>query len=664
MSLWRGQHSSIATAPLFGASVALALAAVPLLDRVAPWAVAIFAAALLLRVLVNLRHLRLPSLPVKLLLLALGLGGIALTYGGFIGIEPALGVLLILLSLKLLETNTVRDFQVLALLGWFLCLCGLFFSQELSRWLYLSAVALLLGASLVRFHQAPERGSFRRSLWLAGKLLVQALPIVALLFLFFPRSHANYLLQLGRTTTGVTGMTDRLEPGSFATLTQSNKIAFFARFPDRNVPALPQLYWRGGVLWRGDGLTWVRDVPTTRERLTGQLEGAPIRQNIVLQPHGGRWLFGLDRPAPVEVRDATYEAGGYFQSQRTVTSPLRYAVTSRPENRETTLLPEHRFKATRKPASISPDVQQLVDLWRASATSDRDVIDVALRFFRREKFSYSLEPQTYGEDALTEFLFERRSGFCEHYAAAFATLMRIAGIPARIVIGYHGGDVDPRGKVVIVRQLDAHAWAEVWIKGEGWQRVDPTAVIAPDRISSGSQSFLDSRELADAAGAGAVSAGATGLREILRDVRRVWDNLSYQWDLRILNYDDEAQEGFMRFIELGDPRPSVLVVWLMLAVLVVFALIAFWVGRPRRAPADPVVRDWRRFCHALAGAGIAREPWEGPQHFSERAALALPRRAAAIREAAGHYMAARYGQKRGAGEAFRRAVRTFRMAKG
>ncbi len=654
---WRhGQYSTLETGPLTGVCVALVLATIPLLDRMAPWAVAVFAVAILLRLIVNRRHLRLPSVPLKIAMLAIGLGGIAISFGGFFGIEPGLGVLLVLLSLKLLETNTVRDFQVLVLFGWFLCLCGLFFSQELSRWLYAGFIALLLAASLIRFHHAPRGSSVARPIGLALKMLAQALPIVLLLFVFFPRSRGDFRFQFNRSVNGVTGMSDQLSPGSFASLTRNENRAFRADFPDGNVPPLSQLYWRGAVLWRGDGMIWARgSAGMLVERSAGQLTGAPVRQSIILDPHGGRWLFALDRPA-VAARDSEFQAGGFLQSVRPIVAPLRYTVVSRPDNHEVGLMPDQRLEGLGKPRVISAQVQGLVDSWRANAAPDRAVVDSALQYFRKENFVYSLAPNTYGADALTEFLFQRRSGFCEHYAAAFASLMRIAGIPSRVVIGYHGGEFNRMGNYVLVRQLDAHAWAEVWLKGEGWMRVDPTNVIAPDRISSGFESFLESRALAENSG-GQTSTGAAGFRELLHEARLAWENVKYQWDLRVVNYDEDAQQTLFNLAGLGDFAPPVIVLWTAIGALLVFGILAAWLGRPRREQLDPLVKDYRKFCRMLAAAGVVREPWEGAQQFADRAARRFPGQADAIRGAAELYIAARYGRAPESAAPFKKAVR-------
>ena len=658
MSLWRGQSSNIATPPLASVSVALVLAVWPLLDRVAPWAVAVFVSALALRLMVNFQQLRLPSLPLKMVLLAVGVGGVALSYGGLTGVEPGLGVLLILLSLKLLETNTVRDFQVLVLLGWFLCLCGLFFSQDLTTWIYLSGVGALLAASLIRFHSAPSCGGLFRSLGVALKMVVQALPIVLLLFLFFPRTQGGFRLQFNRSLNAVTGMSDQLSPGSFARLTQNENLAFRAEFLEGKLPSLSQLYWRGAVFWRGDGLTWMRG--RTDLGIDGSirpLEGPAIRQKISLMPHGGSWLFALDRPAK-EVRDSAFDAGGCLQSIRPIVARQVYEVISRPENRETTLARSDQNEALQLPKVVAPRVKALVDSWRSASVSDHEVIESALRYFRKEKFTYSLAPQTYGADALAEFLFDRRTGFCEHYAAAFATLMRLAGIPSRVVAGYHGGEVG-LGNYLIVKQLDAHAWTEVWVKGEGWLRIDPTMVIAPDRITSGSESFLESQALADSLANGGTSLGVAGLRDLLREARLVWDNLKYQWDLRVLSYDEDSQHNVLTLVGLDSMAPSTIIVWLIIGILLLCGLLGLALGRSRRVKPEPLQRDYQRFCRILAVAGVRRESWEGPQHFSERAAVALPQHATAIRKAAASYIAARYARQSAAASSFQRAVRAL-----
>ncbi len=269
-----------------------------------------------------------------------------------------------------------------------------------------------------------------------------------------------------------------------------------------------------------------------------------------------------------------------------------------------------------------------------------------------------MKPGAYDDSrALDEFLFERRQGWCEHYAAAFATLMRIAGIPSRIVIGYHGGEFNSLGKYVIVRQADAHAWCEVWLKDVGWLRVDPTDMIAPDRITSTLSSYLEarrpSRRIASAAQR---SLAATGWREIQHEMQLAWDSVNYQWDLRVLNFDEEAQRSFLFSLGLGTTTWTEIFVWILVVVALFVALLGLWLRRPRGA-VDKIGRGYARFCSALARAGLARQPWEGPQTFGTRAAEHFPEQAAHIARVSDLYIKLRYGAGAANPQPFLEAVR-------
>jgi transglutaminase-like putative cysteine protease len=657
MNLFRQSRysSNVATLPLIGMVLALVAAIIPLAEKIAGWVLLGFLGACIARVLLNRPGARLPSVPVKLLLFAGSVGGVALSYGSPVGIEPGFSILVALVGLKLIEANGPRDFHVLAMLGFFLALCDLFFSQDLIRWLYIGAIVLLVLATLVRFHRGAA-SRYSSSAWFAVKLIVQSIPIAALLFLFFPRVYGGFRFQFSQSLMNIGGMSDRLSPGSVSSMALNNAVVFRADFPDGNIPPISAMYWRGGVLWRGDGLTWVPVLFFLRnEYHAGPMSGAPIRQRISLQPHGGRWLFALDRP--VELRGANYLPGGVLQSKRTILSRFRYEVLSRPNDRETTLPRDQREAALQLPAYIDPRVKALVESWKAGNARPEQIIDAATLYFHREHFVYTLQPGGYNDrDGLGEFLFERRQGFCEHYAAAFATLMRVAGIPSRIVIGYHGGEFNSLGQYVIVRQSDAHAWCEVWLKDSGWERVDPTDVIAPDRISSSLASYLESHAPQNDAGAADRSLAATGWREIRHDFQLAWDSVNYQWDLHILNFDEEAQTNFLMSLGLGSLSWTDILFWVLIVTALFVAMLSYFLRRTRE-PVDKVAKGYAGFCHALARAGLPREPWEGAQHFAARAAERFPEQAPVIERISSLYIALRYG--RGAADArpFLAAVR-------
>jgi len=515
---------------------------------------------------------------------------------------------------------------------------------------------LLVLATLVLFHSGKGSRSYAQSGWIAGKLLLQSLPIAALLFLFFPRVYGGFRFQFSQSLMNSGGMSDRLSPGSISSIALNSDIVFRAEFPDGNTPPLSSMYWRGGVLWRGEGLTWVLGPFLSHESRLGQLSGPGIRQRISLQPHGGRWLFALDRPAS-DFKGATYQPGNILQSRKVIISRFRYEVVSRPENHEVTLPKDHLAAALLLPAHIDPAVRDLVASWKVNNATPAQIVDAAGRYFRREHFSYTLQPGTYNDaTGLEEFLFKRREGFCEHYAAAFATLMRIAGIPSRVVLGYHGGEFNSMGNYVIVRQSDAHAWCEVWLKDIGWQRVDPTDMIAPDRIASGLASYLENHGNGNDGETAQRSLTATGWREIQHDLQLVWDSINYQWDLRILNFDEDAQNSFLLLLGLGSVSWGSILLWIVLVTALFAAALSYFMRRPRGS-VDKVAMAYSRFCASLARAGLHREPWEGAQRFGARAAVEFPAQATLIERITSLYIQLRYSAAKTDPGPFLEAVR-------
>ncbi|HEY3899696.1 MAG TPA: DUF3488 and transglutaminase-like domain-containing protein [Chthoniobacter sp.] len=644
MSLFRqsGRYSDVATAPLLGLILVLVLSIIPLAEKITDWVLVGFFGICAVRLFLNRPGVRLPSLPVKLVLFAGGIGGVILTYGSPVGIEPGFSILAVLVSLKLIEANGARDFHVLALLGFFLALCDLFTEQDLTRWMYVGVIFLLLLATLVHFHRGQESPSYGRSTVLAGTLLVQALPIALILFLFFPRVYGGFRFQFSQSLLYGNGMSDRLSPGSISSLALSDQVVFRADFPSGGMPPISEMYWRGGVLWQGDGMTWTKGRALLREFRPRQFAGPMIYQRISLQPHGEHWMFALDHPASA-VRGAEYVAGNILRSEHAITSRLRYEVTSQPEDHEIILPADQRVATTALPAHVPPRVKELVDGWKARNPDPKAILNAAREYFRDQPFVYTVNPGTYDDPrALEEFLFVRREGFCEHYAAAFATLMRVAGVPSRVVIGYQGGDYNSLGKYVIVRQAHSHAWCEIWLKGEGWQRVDPTGLIAPDRITSTLNSYLEARGgQGDDGSAGQRAGSAKGWHRLEHQLQLAWDSVNYQWDLRVLNFDQEAQRSFLFSLGLGSTSWTEIFIWLLVATAGFVAGLSLWLRKPGTA-VDKVGRGYARFCSALARAGIAREPWEGPQDFSRRAAQRFPAQAEIIQRISDRYIELRY----------------------
>jgi transglutaminase-like putative cysteine protease len=578
------------------------------------------------------------------MLAAAALFAIFASSGSLNGIEPAISLLVVLMSLKVLEAHTGREFQVMVMIGWVLCLCGFFLSQDFGMALCLLAAFALLLVALIQFHRGSSPGAFWPPLGSASKLLAQAAPLVVLLFLLFPRINPGFRFELRAIRSASTGFSDRLSPGSIAELANSSEIAFRAEFPGEITRPPGPMYWRGAVMWHCDGMEWRAPyAPASMSRSpTRSISGNSIRQRIMLAPHNARWMFALDRPFETP-RGAILARGDYLWSLQPIRKARRYEVVSSSESARKELSPTQRREALELPSSISPAVRQLAQSWTAQNSNARGIVNSALQFFRTEKFTYSLTPGEFRKDDLEQFLFHRRVGFCGHYATSFATLMRLAGVPARVVVGYLGGEYNELGHFFLVRQADAHAWCEVWLPGNGWTRVDPTTAVAPERASLDLTSFLEGRGASGQMDT-RQSAFLTRLARsaLFTDIRLAWQTLNYQWDTRLLAFDADVQEVFLDSIGLAKSGPFVLIIEILIAAVALLVIYFSWMQLRSRSPGDRVKALYERFCRKAARLGVQRNPWEGPSDFSSRAALLLPGESERIRQISNTYIALRY----------------------
>jgi len=383
-----------------------------------------------------------------------------------------------------------------------------------------------------------------------------------------------------------------------------------------------------------------------------------IQQRITLAPHGARWMFALDRPIKA-VLGAILARGDYLWNLQPIRKSRRYDVVSS-EFSGNEITAKERAEALEVPASISPAVRELAQSWRVQNRDSRALVNSALQFFRTQGFSYSLTPGEY--DDLEEFLFRRRVGFCEHYAASFATLMRLAGIPARVVVGYLGGEYNDLGHFVLVRQADTHAWCEVWLPENGWTRVDPTSAVAPGRASFDLTSFLEARFGSGQMGSRRNALIARLLRSgVSTHVRFIWQTLSYEWDTRLLAFDADVQDVLLTSMGIATRGPGFLVVEIL---LVAFALLAIYFASMQlrtRSRVDRVKALYEYFCRKIARLGVPRDPCEGPLDFARRAAQSLPNESNRIRQIADTYILLRYAPQPASGmlDRFAKEVNAF-----
>ncbi len=572
----------------------------------------------------------LPSTGLLLAVAALGLAGVWLEYRAIFGRTPGVALLVLFGGMKMLESRNQRDAVALVFLTWFLAITNFLYTQSIPTAFGMLAAVGTSVSALVGL-AAPRRAP-RANLRTAMLLLGQAVPAALVLFLLFPRVQGP-LWGLPRDAySGMAGLSDSMTPGSLSQLTLSDAIAFRVDF-NGDLPPRRTLYWRGPVLWDFDGRTWRGGSPSVAE-LPEPRNGTRIEYSVLLEPHNRNWLFALESPALLPPR-ARYLDDGEIVTLTPVRTRLRYDMVSRLEaDPVADEDPRNLRRALAMPAGFNPRARAMAARWHAESSGDRQVLARAIEYFRVERLQYTTLPRLLGRDSVDEFLFESREGFCEHFASAFAFLMRAAGVPARVVTGYQGGDQNPVDNRFTVRQADAHAWTEVYLVDRGWTRVDPTALSVPRRLDEGLE-----RAVGEGAG---LPLMLRSQMQWLRTLRYNWEALTYQWNLLVLAYNPERQRDLMAWFGMRDAD------WLELASTLLAALGAFvlalsaWMLRKAGRP-DPVQSAWRRFCGKLGARGVTRAAHEGPRDYAERAARSLPSAGEPIRRIAALYIALRYG---------------------
>ena len=574
-------------------------------------------------------------LPDRRLLMVLTLGGtlaIAAYYQTLFGRSAGVALLTLLASLKLLEVRSKRDALVLVLLCCFLLLSQFIYIQDIARILTLLLGGVLVTAALAILEYPAHRP--RALLRLSGLLLLQSLPMMLLLFVLFPRIHTPLWGLPADAFSAHTGLSDSMSPGAISLLSQSDAIAFrvqFARDASGGaVPPQPLRYWRGPVLVDFDGRTWrMASTPQTVRSLPYVSLGQTLSYAVTLEPHNRQWLFALERLSlmPAETSMTTdYQ----LLTKEPVRGRQRFELHSTLAWRERdvqALSALERQATLQLPALGNPRSRALAQAWRkeagAAGAADAAIVRRLLEHFRQERFFYTLRPPLLGEDGIDDFLFMTRRGFCEHYAAAFVFVMRAAGIPARVVTGYQGGEVNPVDGVLVVRQSDAHAWAEVWLAGQGWQRVDPTAAIAPARVELGL-----SRALAEDEPLPLLARAEFGW---LQGARYRWEAVANAWNQWVIGYDQQRQRNLLQRLGLSTPdwqHLAALFATLCGGLLLAMTALALY----QRSTRDPLAVAWQRLSDRLGRLDVARHPWEGPESYMMRIRQSLPGRPALLDE--------------------------------
>jgi transglutaminase-like putative cysteine protease len=579
-----------------------------------------------------------------------------LSIGTITGRQAGVALLTLLAAIKLLEARGLRDAYILNYLGFFLVITNFLFDQSMLTGVYMLAVVTVMTASLSSLGESSGHSpamAIAANLGRAGVLVAQAVPLMLVLFVLFPRIPGPLWGLPKDAWSAVSGLSEEMSPGDISNLSQSDAVAFRVQFQGQPPPP-PARYWRGPVLDVTDGRRWSRGARGAWPRpVRFQRAGAPLDYEVTLEAHGKRWLFALDLPAATPA-GATMSEALELRAGRDVRERMRYRMRSYPVYRLEAQSAANARALLHLPAARHPRTKALARGWRDELGDPRAVVERAMAWFAREGFVYTLTPPRLDGDAVDEFLFGSREGFCEHYAAAFVVLMRAAGVPARVVTGYQGGEQNPINGYVVVRQRDAHAWAEVWLAGLGWTRVDPTAAVVPQRIDQGMSAAIPR----SVGAAGLSFTPAPALADSLRRVRQALDAVQTSWNAWVLGYGASRQRELLAGLGIDAASYGTLVITLTLALAALLGLLALWLFS-RRQRRDPVRAAYASFCARLSRRGITRRAAEGPLDFAARVARRRPDLRAAVDAITSSYVALRYGRG-GDPRALQRQVSNFR----
>ena len=551
-----------------------------------------------------------------------------------VGLDSAASLLALGFVFKLIEMRRRRDIYIVVVLCFIMIMVAFLYSQSVISTIYLCLCLVAVTSTMVSINRPPAEPDNPEVLRFSLKLFAQALPLTVVLFLVFPRIAPLWAVPV-QNTGSATGVTDEMSPGDISQLGRSADLAFRVQFENTLPPLHADLYWRGLVLDQFDGETWRRrrsrssfgsasqfaSYPWASDEIA-TINGEPIAYNVIMEPSQQPWLFALHLADPR--KDDLFQTGKFELFNRMpVTQRISYDVESYLDNSTNEfLLSSARRTNTQLPESGNSRSRDLARALRDGVATDRDYVYAVLAYFQSNEFFYTLNPPLLGQNRVDDFLFSSMAGFCEHYASSFAFLMRAVGIPARVVVGYHGAEYNRFEDYMMVYQYNAHAWNEVWINGEGWVRVDPTGAVSPERIEQGVEAALrdDPNFLEESLLAGV----RFGQMDWLNTLRLRLDAIEYEWNRRVVNYDEEVQ--FELFQDLiGDTTESrVLGLLVLLSGLVVVA-VGFSILRSGQcARGSEIEQAYRAFCQKLDSAGCPRITGEGPLQYRNRLNRVFP----------------------------------------
>lgn len=549
--------------------------------------------------------------------------------------EISVTILTTMTVLKLLETRSKRDAWMIVTLCYFVILTRFFYSQDMLLMFYLLASVIVITHSLfVLQHSFKKKLLVKAEIKQTLSLLLYGVPLAAMFFLFFPRLGSPIWGSPDLFGQGITGMSEEMSPGSISELFNDDSTAFRATFTTP-IPAKSQMYWRGPVLWDFDGKTWSKnhDLKPIKRHNEFSQQGTLSTYEIELEPTGQKYMFALDYVLDTPSKTFLY-SDSQLMSDRDLNQLSHYEVTSilKPYN-PYEWLPQNRVqRLTQLPQGFNPQTIELMNSWKKQAITTEQLIAKALNWFATDEFYYSYTPPLLSGNTVDQFLFGTKKGFCEHYASAFTVMMRAAGVPARVVTGYQGGIKN--GEYLLIKQSDAHAWSEVWIKDKGWLRVDPTAAVSPLRVEQGSQALMsqNSRNWHDATW--------------MRKAGERYDAMRHKWNKWVRDYDVIKQQALFEIFgfDSQDGKSIAVVLGSIMIGTTVLVLLFLYISRPRRK-LNHYDKIYHKFQKEFSKHGLTKPLGQGERAFSREAIKILPQAEQVINDFTSLYLKLRFSKQ-------------------
>lgn len=531
-------------------------------------------------------------------------------YGHLLGQQPGIALITLMTLLKLFETKKPRDAYIIICSAFFIIASNFFHSQSIWLLLYVFLVVIFLLTTMITLSDRLNTISITSRLKMATRFTAYAFPIMLILFVLFPRIPGPLWALPNDAFSSQTGLSEEMSPGSINNLISSSAIAFRVKFYGEP-PAHHQRYWRGAVLSSYDGKTWRRDDAGIKAlaNITYPTDTLPLRYRVTLEPTNLNWLLSLEYPQTFD-RQYRFTREVMLVNSRKINSAINYTIESQTSAINTALFPQESYKNRLLPVGYNPQTMSLArQLLSAANFNATHYVDKVLSYFRDNNFVYTLQPDLLGTNSIDDFLFQSRRGFCEHYASAFTYLMRAAGIPARVVVGYQGGKMNPLDDYMIVRQSDAHAWSEVWIN-DRWLRIDPTAVVSPERVEQGIlNAGLET---------GRLPILLISDNSLLQNAAFLYDSFQNKWNQLVIGFDQQTQTDLLHALGFESYSASNLILLLTICLSVTALVITWLLLKQVAIEKDEVQHHFNHFCRKLQRHGITRQLNEGSVDFESR----------------------------------------------